>query len=53
MPAARPKALRSTSPAAKNAAVAKQIADKVGQVSILVNNAGIVRRNAFGLVPRP
>jgi NAD(P)-dependent dehydrogenase (short-subunit alcohol dehydrogenase family) len=28
-------------------AVAKNIADKVGQVSILVNNAGINRRNAF------
>ena len=28
-------------------AVAKQVADKVGQVSILVNNAGIARRNAF------
>jgi len=28
-------------------AMAKQIADKVGQVSILVNNAGINRRNAF------
>jgi 3-oxoacyl-[acyl-carrier protein] reductase len=28
-------------------AVAKQIAEKVGQVSILVNNAGINRRNAF------
>jgi NAD(P)-dependent dehydrogenase (short-subunit alcohol dehydrogenase family) len=28
-------------------ALAKQIADKVGQVSILVNNAGITRRNAF------
>jgi NAD(P)-dependent dehydrogenase (short-subunit alcohol dehydrogenase family) len=28
-------------------AVAKKIADKVGQVSILVNNAGINRRNAF------
>ena len=28
-------------------AVAKQIADKVGQVSILVNNAGIVRRNGM------
>ena len=28
-------------------AVAKQVADKVGQVSILVNNAGITRRNAF------
>src|SRR6266853_1876515 len=28
-------------------AVAKQIADKVGQVSILVNNAGINRRNPF------
>ena len=29
------------------AAVAKQVADKVGRVSILVNNAGINRRNAF------
>src|SRR4029078_1682777 len=28
-------------------AMAKQIADKVGQVSILVNNAGIVRRHAM------
>src|SRR2546425_10224714 len=28
-------------------AVAKQIADKVGQVSILVNNAGIARRNGM------
>jgi NAD(P)-dependent dehydrogenase (short-subunit alcohol dehydrogenase family) len=28
-------------------AVAKEIASKVGQVSILVNNAGINRRNAF------
>ena len=28
-------------------AVAKKVADKVGQVSILVNNAGINRRNAF------
>jgi NAD(P)-dependent dehydrogenase (short-subunit alcohol dehydrogenase family) len=28
-------------------AVAKQVADKVGPVSILVNNAGITRRNAF------
>jgi len=28
--------------------VAKEIAAKVGQVSILVNNAGINRRNAFG-----
>src|SRR5512143_1905153 len=28
-------------------AVAKQVADKVGRVSILVNNAGIARRNAF------
>jgi 3-oxoacyl-[acyl-carrier protein] reductase len=27
--------------------IAKQVADKVGQVSILVNNAGITRRNAF------
>src|ERR1700688_2505786 len=26
-------------------AVAKEIADKVGQVSVLVNNAGIARRN--------
>jgi 3-oxoacyl-[acyl-carrier protein] reductase len=32
-------------------AVAKQIADKVGQVSILVNNAGINRRNAFTAGP--
>lgn len=28
-------------------ALAKQVAEKVGQVSILVNNAGITRRNAF------
>ena len=28
-------------------AMAKQIADKIGQVSILVNNAGIVRRNGM------
>ncbi len=28
-------------------AVAKQVADSVGRVSILVNNAGITRRNAF------
>src|SRR4029078_1219749 len=28
-------------------ALARQVADKVGQVSILVNNAGITRRNAF------
>lgn len=28
-------------------AVAKQVADKVGQVSILVNNAGIARRNGM------
>ena len=28
-------------------AMAKQIADKVGQVSVLVNNAGIVRRNGM------
>ncbi|MBV9565785.1 MAG: SDR family oxidoreductase [Bradyrhizobium sp.] len=27
--------------------VAKQVADKAGQVSILVNNAGITRRNGF------
>ncbi len=32
-------------------AVAKQIADKIGQVSILVNNAGITRRNAFTADP--
>jgi 3-oxoacyl-[acyl-carrier protein] reductase len=32
-------------------AVAKQIADKVGPVSILVNNAGINRRNAFTANP--
>lgn len=28
-------------------AVAKRVADEVGQVSIVVNNAGITRRNAF------
>jgi 3-oxoacyl-[acyl-carrier protein] reductase len=28
-------------------AVAKQVADKVGQVSVLVNNAGIARRNGI------
>ncbi|MBR0830707.1 SDR family oxidoreductase [Bradyrhizobium manausense] len=28
-------------------AAARQVADKIGQVSILVNNAGITRRNAF------
>lgn len=32
-------------------AVAKEIADKVGQVSILVNNAGINRRNGFTADP--
>jgi NAD(P)-dependent dehydrogenase (short-subunit alcohol dehydrogenase family) len=32
-------------------AAAKQIADKVGPVSILVNNAGINRRNAFTASP--
>ena len=32
-------------------ALAKQVADKVGQVSILVNNAGITRRNAFTAEP--
>lgn len=32
-------------------AMAKQIADKVGPVSILVNNAGINRRNAFTANP--
>jgi NAD(P)-dependent dehydrogenase (short-subunit alcohol dehydrogenase family) len=32
-------------------AVATQVADKVGQVSILVNNAGINRRNAFTADP--
>src|ERR1043166_10014905 len=28
-------------------AIAKKVADAVGQISILVNNAGINRRNAF------
>jgi NAD(P)-dependent dehydrogenase (short-subunit alcohol dehydrogenase family) len=28
-------------------ALAKEVAEKIGQVSILVNNAGITRRNAF------
>ena len=42
---------RSTSPTARTAARSQQIADKVGQVSILVNNAGIVRRNAFAADP--
>jgi 3-oxoacyl-[acyl-carrier protein] reductase len=32
-------------------AVAKEIADKIGKVSILVNNAGIARRNAFTADP--
>ncbi|HKH00791.1 MAG TPA: SDR family oxidoreductase [Bradyrhizobium sp.] len=32
-------------------AIAKQVADDVGQVSILVNNAGINRRNAFTADP--
>jgi NAD(P)-dependent dehydrogenase (short-subunit alcohol dehydrogenase family) len=32
-------------------AVAKQVADKVGPVSVLVNNAGIARRNAFTADP--
>jgi NAD(P)-dependent dehydrogenase (short-subunit alcohol dehydrogenase family) len=32
-------------------ATAKQVANKVGQVSILVNNAGINRRNAFTADP--
>ena len=32
-------------------AVARQVADKVGPVSILVNNAGINRRNAFTADP--
>jgi NAD(P)-dependent dehydrogenase (short-subunit alcohol dehydrogenase family) len=32
-------------------AVAKQVAGKVGQVSVLVNNAGIARRNAFTADP--
>jgi NAD(P)-dependent dehydrogenase (short-subunit alcohol dehydrogenase family) len=32
-------------------AMAKQVADKVGQVSILCNNAGINRRNAFTADP--
>ena len=48
MPAARRKALRSTSPSATTASRwPRQIADKVGQVSILVNNAGIARRNGM------
>ena len=33
--------------------MAKQIADKVGQVSILVNNAGIIRRNGMRARRRP
>jgi NAD(P)-dependent dehydrogenase (short-subunit alcohol dehydrogenase family) len=33
------------------AAVAKRVAEQVGQVSILVNNAGINRRNAFTADP--
>jgi hypothetical protein len=33
------------------AAIAKQVADKVGKISILVNNAGITRRNAFTAEP--
>jgi NAD(P)-dependent dehydrogenase (short-subunit alcohol dehydrogenase family) len=33
-------------------ATAKQVADKIGQVSILVNNAGINRRNAFTADPQ-
>jgi NAD(P)-dependent dehydrogenase (short-subunit alcohol dehydrogenase family) len=32
-------------------AIAKQVADKMGRVSILVNNAGINRRNAFTADP--
>lgn len=32
-------------------AVAKQVAEEVGQVSVLVNNAGINRRNAFTAEP--
>ena len=32
-------------------AIAKEIADKIGKVSILVNNAGIARRNAFTADP--
>jgi len=32
-------------------AVAKNVAEKVGQVSVLVNNAGIARRNAFTADP--
>jgi NAD(P)-dependent dehydrogenase (short-subunit alcohol dehydrogenase family) len=32
-------------------AIAKQVAEKVGRVSILVNNAGINRRNAFTADP--
>jgi 3-oxoacyl-[acyl-carrier protein] reductase len=33
------------------AAIARQVADKVGKISILVNNAGITRRNAFTAEP--
>ena len=32
-------------------AIAREIADKIGKVSILVNNAGIARRNAFTADP--
>jgi NAD(P)-dependent dehydrogenase (short-subunit alcohol dehydrogenase family) len=32
-------------------AIAKQVAEKIGQVSVLVNNAGINRRNAFTADP--
>ena len=47
-PAARRKVLRSTSPSARIASRSQsEIADKVGPVSILVNNAGIARRNGM------
>ena len=48
MPAARPRALALDVTRREDCvAMAKQIADKVGPVSILVNNAGIARRNGM------